>query len=209
MKLLKTVLAFIVVFGLGYFALKEMNSRPASPAQPLPNAPSDQQPQEPVMTGWEVAENGAIKLAYPPEFKPYQAMEPYYFLAQDLISLYTDSATYKAANYTQDGRLIVSKAEIDEKTCYTAPEQAGKQTFSSDILLNSTAWKSLTFKDAAAGNRYETTLYRTFKGTTCYEIAASLHYASDFTNVDEKAMVASQETTRSLLTAIVATTRVK
>lgn len=211
MKSLKGLIGLLVVVGLAFLAVRQMLSKPTPQTGSTPQTPTTatDTSDQPMMAGWQMAQNGAVRVEYPASFTTYQAMEPYFFLAQDLVSIYTNDATYKAANYSQDGRLIISKAAGDETTCFTAPEIAGNKPFGGDILLSGTAWRSVSFSDAGAGNRYETTVYRTYAAGNCYEIATTLHYASDFTGLDLKAVASSQLSMTSLLQAVVATVRLK
>ncbi len=208
MKMLKMVIGFLVVLGLVYFAMREMNNKPSAPVTPAPEVPST--PTTPTIpTGWETITNERVSVSYPSSMKTYQAMEPYFFLADPLVSLYTDAAAYHPTNYSQDGRVIVSKAAIDETKCFTAPDVGQKTTFANPVTINGVTWKQLSFSDAGAGNRYESTVYRTFNGGTCYEIVQSLHYASDFNNIDNKAMEASQQAMRDELKSVVNTVTLK
>lgn len=208
MKLLKTVIGLIVVLGLAFFALKEMTGKPTAPITPEePSAPSI--PSTTIPSGWETSTNERVSVSYPSSLKTYQAMEPYFFLADNLVSLYTDAASYHPTNYSQDGRIVVSKEAIDEGKCYTAPDVGTDKTFGDEIAINGVEWKQLSVSDAGAGNRYESTIYCTFNTGVCYEIVQSLHYASDFTGIDNAAMETSQKEMRDVLKRVVATVTLK
>ncbi len=164
------------------------------------------QPQ--VANGWQTINKDGVSLAYPDSLVLAEAREPYYFLPNVIASLYTDKASYNPMNYSQDGRVVVSSASIDELACYTAPDLGSDKVFDETVEMNGRTWKYIISSDAGAGNRYETKLYRLALNGMCYEIAESLHYASDWNEIDMDAATRSQEEMRAILTSVVETVKV-
>jgi len=162
-----------------------------------------------IANGWQTINKDGVSVAHPDSLILAEAMEPYYFLPNVIASLYTDKASYKPMNYSQDGRVIVSFANIDEQACYTAPEVGSDKVFDETAAMNGKNWKYISFSDAGAGNRYETKLYRLAQNGICYEIAESLHYASDWNEIDMDAATRSQQEMRAILKSVVETVKVQ
>lgn len=165
------------------------------------------QPQ--VSNGWQTINKDGVTLAYPESLVIAEAREPYYFLPNVIASLYTDNASYNPMNYSQDGRVIVSSASIDAQECYQSPSVSLDTVFDEPVLINGREWRTISFSDAGAGNRYETKLYRLALNGMCYEIAENLHYASDWTEIDMDAVARSQQEMRAILTSVVETVKVQ
>jgi len=159
--------------------------------------------------GWQTINKDGVTLEYPSSLVIAEAMEPYYFLPNVIASLYTDKASYNPMNYSQDGRVIVSSANIDAQACYQSPSVSLDAVFDEPIVINDKEWRTISFTDAGAGNRYETKIYRLARNGTCYEIAESLHYASDWNELDLDAVSASQQQMRAILKSVVETVKVQ
>lgn len=158
---------------------------------------------EPIPEGASNA-SGAVSIAYvSPLYQPSQIPEGVPQLATADLSLYTDAASYHAPNYSQEGTLVVSHdATWDKARCDLPPTmETGKLAFDRTETFGGNTWNVMDVSDAGAGNRYDTTLYLTFANGVCYQVATTLHSASDWTDVDLDAIAASQKATRELLNA--------
>lgn len=60
------------------------------------------------------------------------------------------------------------------KNCYEKPEQSGK-AFATGPTINAIPFEMTTVMDAAAGNLYESRVYRTLQNKRCYEITETVH----------------------------------
>ena len=116
--------------------------------------------QPEVSNGWQTINKDGVILAYPESLVLAEAREPYYFLPNVIASLYTDKASYKPMNYSQDGRVIVSSAGIDAQACYQSPSVSLDTVFDEPVVINDREWRTICFSDAGAGSRYETKWYR-------------------------------------------------
>jgi len=146
-------------------------------------------------------------LSYPSEMTVLDADEqaPYHFLSTVDMALFSDRSSYHPMNYSQDGRIVVAHDLVGSEECYAVPDAVGATAFDGEAIFNDVAWKTVTFSDAAMGSRWETELYRTMREGTCYEIAVTLHFSSDWTDVDENAIQLSQNELRALLSSIIST----
>lgn len=167
-------------------------------------------PQDPTATWLTIydPENSVIA-KYPANFRSEEAPEGFHYLPTLRISLYSDAANYHPINYSQDGWIIIDSDTLTESQCFTPPEIGGAVAFDKTATINGVTWKMMSYSDAGLGNRYETDLYRTMRDGECYEIVSTLHYASDFTDLDELAMAYSQESMRAQMSAIVYTVAFK
>lgn len=59
-------------------------------------------------------------------------------------------------------------------TCTHNP--SGSRGSSAVTVINGVSFTKLSFQDAAAGNRYDTTSYRTIRDNMCYAIEYTIHY---------------------------------
>ncbi len=62
------------------------------------------------------------------------------------------------------------------KNCLTANSASPLKT--ETVMINGTAFTKLTYSDAAAGNRYDTTSYRAVRNNQCYAIEYTIHYGN-------------------------------
>jgi membrane-bound inhibitor of C-type lysozyme len=62
------------------------------------------------------------------------------------------------------------------KNCLTA--NSGSPVKTESATINGTVFTKLTYGDAAAGNRYDTTSYRTVRNNQCYAIEYTIHYGN-------------------------------
>jgi membrane-bound inhibitor of C-type lysozyme len=63
-------------------------------------------------------------------------------------------------------------------TCLTYNPTGGKATASTTSTIDGTTYTILQSSDAGAGNYYDTTSYRTERGSQCYAIEYTIHYAN-------------------------------
>ncbi len=61
-------------------------------------------------------------------------------------------------------------------TCLTYNPTGGKAAATSSVTIAGTSYTVFHFADAAAGNRYDTTSYRTARNSQCYAIEYTIHY---------------------------------
>lgn len=155
----------------------------------------------PVDDGTEryVSDAYPVSFSYDASFDPTRDPgEPYSFLEEHIVALQSDKQSYEPMNFSQDQWIVVSRADGDKAKCF---EGIPSERALFDIAYESTGtqFRVASFDGAAAGNRYESKVYRVYREGTCYEMATTLHYASDWTDVDESAMEASLEEGRMML----------
>lgn len=63
-------------------------------------------------------------------------------------------------------------------TCLTYNPSGGPATTPTHQTINGTAYTVMHSSDAAAGNRYDTTSYRTVRNSQCYVIEYTIHYGN-------------------------------
>jgi len=63
-------------------------------------------------------------------------------------------------------------------TCLTYNPSGGPATASTKQTINGTTYTVMHANDAAAGNRYDTTSYRTVRNNQCYVIEYTIHYGN-------------------------------
>lgn len=202
--LLSVVVSSAVVFGFtyatAYYAFRAETARETAVAPPTRS--------EIAWTDWETYTDVQSRFDF--NFSPYMAQtpsrDPYNQLTDVIVAYSTDRSAYQAVNYTQSAWFVVSSQPISEAACYE-PINGGQLAFAEEATIGATAFKVARATDAGAGNRYEQTLYRTYLNATCFEIATTLHYASDFTDIDEEAMNASQDEIRMMFEDMVQTFR--
>jgi hypothetical protein len=146
-------------------------------------------------------------LSYPSEMTipNLDEQDQYFFLSTINMALYSDRSSYRPTNYSQDGRIVVASEPMGSDTCFIVPDVAGQTTFSEEETFGNATWKIARFSDAAMGSRWDTTLYRTMRKGTCYEMVETLHQSSDWTDVDERAIKKSKDELRALLDSVVKT----
>lgn len=145
------------------------------------------------------SESGLVSVAYAsPLYVPAGVMDGVPRLATVDVALYTDAASYRAPNYSQEGTLVVSHEAWNDLECNTPPAESGKDAFE-PLTLNGVEWGVVRYADAGAGNRYDVALARTMFGGTCYQLATVVHAASDWTDVDMDAIAQSQDDTKERL----------
>lgn len=164
--------------------------------------------REIVWSDWEEYADSLMlfDFRFAPGMGVVSAGEPFSHLADVAIAYSTSEASYLQPNYSQDSWFVVSSQPVDESACYASIN--GEQlAFDDERMIGATTFKVASATSAGAGNRYEQVLYRTHLNGICFEIATTLHYASDFTDIDEDAMNASQAEARTMLDEMVSTFR--
>ena len=63
------------------------------------------------------------------------------------------------------------------ETCLTYNPTGGKATAATTTVISGTTYTVFHSADAGAGNRYDTTSYRTSRNSQCYAIEYTIHYA--------------------------------
>ncbi|MEI6510565.1 MAG: hypothetical protein WCO25_00795 [Candidatus Uhrbacteria bacterium] len=194
------VVLFVGSFAAAYYNFKAEQARESKPAVPTQ--------QEVVWSSWADYSDpaGRFDLRVAPDMVATTSQEPYNRLSDVAVAYSTDKASYHPINYSQSSWFVVSSQSVDETACYASVD-GGQLAFSDEQTIGATTFKVASATDAGAGNRYEQTIYRTYLNATCYEISTTLHYASDFTDIDESAMNASQATARTALSDMVSTFR--
>ncbi len=146
-------------------------------------------------------------LSHIPQMHAVGGQEPYALLPNAATFMVVpEYFSYHPLNYRQDAWLAVGATTMGKEACF-APLSDGGKEFSDEEIIGGAKFRVATMDGAAAGNRYENTVYRTFRAGACFEMVTTLHYASDWTEVDEKAMKKVQDQGRALLKEAVATFR--
>lgn len=151
-------------------------------------------------TPWSIYQdpNSRFNFDYPPSMQNTQTQDPYYRLHNIVVTMTSAISDYQPMNYSQNEWFSVSWEAVEEKTCFANPD-TGTAAFLERTTLNGIDFRVERSEDAGAGNRYEQKLYRTYRDNTCYEVATTLHYSSDWTDVDEAAMQRNQAKARLML----------
>jgi hypothetical protein len=186
------LVALIVLAGA---AVWFMNNDGKSPGQGSSNSPASSGPVSGLKTYTDPTES--FTFTYPSDFARIEAQQPYYGLAHVEIALMSEQASYHPTNYSQDSWLVVSSDAIAQAACFRPVE--GQAAFDGKKTVDGVEFRVASSTDAGAGNRYESNLYRTYRYGNCYEIATTLHWASDFNDLDEAAMNRSQDAARAAL----------
>jgi hypothetical protein len=173
--------AFVLVFlgFVGYMGLSERFE-------------NSQRQESLASQGW--VEHGAGKFTFwlPDDWQNLtEAEQPYYHLPNVVAAFSHEDNYYRPMNYSQDSWVAISSEDyeyLDTESCLNPGLGDASMIADGGVEIDGvtfTVWRS---NDAGAGNRYEQTLYRTMIASTCYEIATTLHYASDWTDVDQQAI---------------------
>ncbi|MCR4311655.1 MAG: hypothetical protein NUV56_00055 [Candidatus Uhrbacteria bacterium] len=153
---------------------------------------------EPVPLGMKGYSSNGISFYYDDSFSKTNAEAPYTFLSDTVVALKSDEALYVVENFSQDQWFVISRETMDEGSCFGGIENE-QAAFDDVSTINNVTFRVAAFEGAAAGNRYESTVYRTQKDGMCYEIATTLHYASDWTDIVQADMDASLNAGRAML----------
>ncbi|MFH1620512.1 MAG: hypothetical protein ABIB04_00315 [Patescibacteria group bacterium] len=79
---------------------------------------------------------------------------------------------------TASGNLVISvQNAITRSKCYSINSPIGQLT--ERVVINGISFEHGTFSDHAAGNTYDSSIYRTYKDKVCYGIDYVIHTSSD------------------------------
>lgn len=96
--------------------------------------------------------------------------------APNVTLAYIDFSSYEKTNLGE-AYLVITALRGANQVADCAKNNPGEQSLGPETINNITYTKS-TLKDAAAGNLYDQTRYRTVQNNTCYEILLFLHSAN-------------------------------
>jgi hypothetical protein len=212
-------IAFVIViifFVIGFNAVtrpKSVVPSPTSVAAPItPSSvptvvPTDDfstVPQFNPPTDWEPFVDSAYNLSffYPTTFTPVTSAQQHAFLPTSIIILSSSTSAYTAPTYTQESIFSVS-TDTKRDYCYKDPTNGTiiEKTLTSTI---GTYYVTDT-TDAGAGNRYHTKLYRILHSNQCFELALTVHSATDGNGIDFAAAELSQTAAMRQLEQMVGT----
>mgnify|MGYP006919655060 CR=1 FL=1 len=195
----------VVVLFAGSYGAAYYNYQAEMARESVPSAPTS---EELTWTDWEeyADPQGLFTFQRAPGMGYASAAEPFAHLPDVAVAYSTSEASYLQPNYAQDSWFVVSSQLVDETACY-ASLNGDQLAFNDAQMIGATTFRVASAVSAGAGNRYEQSVYRTHLNGICFEIATTLHYASDFNDIDESAMNASQDEARTMLANMVSTFR--
>ncbi len=201
-----SIIVSIVVLFVGSYGAATYNFKAEQARESKPHVPTH---EETVWSSWAEYGDpaGRFDLRIAPGMEATTSQEPYNKLPDVAIAYTTNEASYHPINYSQNSWFVVSSMRGDESQCFVIANVGQDTAFLDEQTIGATTWQIAKLDDAGMGNRYEHSIYRTYLNGTCWEIATTLHYASDFTDIDESAMNASQATARTELSDMVSTFR--
>jgi hypothetical protein len=88
--------------------------------------------------------------------------------------------SYEAGTNFADAKFTVGTSADPSAlaTCLTYNPTGGPKTLSATSTVNGTTYTVFQSSDAGAGNFYDTTSYRTVRGSQCYAIEYTIHYGN-------------------------------
>lgn len=97
-----------------------------------------------------------------------------------LLAKATLDRSFQPKTNFSDGKLTIGTSPDPSAvaTCLTYNPSGGPATTPTTQTINGTAYTVMHSSDAAAGNRYDTTSYRTVRNSQCYVIEYTIHYGN-------------------------------
>ncbi len=143
------------------------------------NQQSQQQQTPPPASTTQVYSNGTygFTFQYPQDLS---FVTPNYATLQDkIVELSIPHDAYPKTNFGDAAFSVSASYEKTLADCLKASPPENSDGFKTQTTINGTTYYMTKGSGAGAGNRYNTTAYRTFKGTqTCIEINETIHTAS-------------------------------
>jgi hypothetical protein len=128
-------------------------------------------------TNWKSYKTVDISLRYPPDFK-VESLEGQSggggYLDTGIVKIrFPDKAFQDENTNCREAFLVVSKSSKPERVanCTKFNDLGGPDNGIGRIKINGVDFKTRTMQEGAAGNRYESKLYRNMHKGSCYEIA--------------------------------------
>lgn len=149
------------------------------------------------------SKDGSFTFKYPEDFKEIKPQKPFYTLSTPIVAFQSSLSDYKAPNYLQESFVEVSSQKgLPLAECYSSTDPT--------MDVNGTVFYIQTPEGGnAAGNHYDTTLYRTGAISNCFEVAVTIHTATDGTNIDTQKSAASVTSAKAQLDKILSTFEIK
>ncbi|TSC91324.1 MAG: hypothetical protein CEN90_453 [Parcubacteria group bacterium Licking1014_17] len=142
---------------------------PTAAGTPTPSVSSTPQDET---SGWQIYRhfNYNIEFKYPPDFAFINPQG--YFLQEPIVSLKSAVNKYPGTNYSESFFTVSTDSNKDLK-CLKGED--GKKLLTDKIGVNGIEFYKDKRSDAGAGNFYDSTIYRTFRDGTCYEVSLTIH----------------------------------
>jgi membrane-bound inhibitor of C-type lysozyme len=77
-----------------------------------------------------------------------------------------------------DAKLTVGTSPDPASVLNCLTQTNGNKATTSTVAINGTQFTKITYGDAAAGNRYDVTSYRTVRNSQCYAVEYTIHYGN-------------------------------
>lgn len=153
---------------------------------------------------WKIYTNSVDKLSfrYPNNFTSATPEQPYYFLSNPIIQFQAKKSEDNTSNYQQCPVIAIS-SNNSTPACLLTPRDKVKMDKTEEI--NGITFNVGTQNGVALGNTYESTVYRTIKDNTCYEVVLTIHTTSDWNNIDWNEIEKSKDQAKQTLNQILST----
>jgi membrane-bound inhibitor of C-type lysozyme len=121
-----------------------------------------------------------------------------------ILATVTVPQSYQPKTNFDDATFTVGTSSDPKAVASCLSEAAGNGVTKSAVTVNGIKYTKLVSTDAGAGNRYETTSYRTVQNDQCYAVEYTIHY-SELANFDPSLGVTAfdQATVQAALDGIV------
>ncbi len=160
------IIAVIVVLGGGWYLYRQGSMPPAPAEETLPNVFAD------ATRGFSFSYPNELALADTSGEDVWRAgtAAPGILLARlDL------SRDFQPGTNFSEARFGVGMSEDPAAVAGCLTDAGGSAVQAEQVLIDGREFAKLSFADAGAGNRYETTSYRTVKDGACYAVEYTVH----------------------------------
>jgi hypothetical protein len=130
-----------------------------------------------------IFKQGIYQISYPKDYFLFTNLQvpPYassYFSDHSAAeaAIIIPTKYFQKTNFSEAGLLISKKSKLSAVDCRKYANGASSTLdLTQSETVNGIPFAKAEFSGAAAGNLYETKLYRSFRNSTCYEISLTLH----------------------------------
>jgi hypothetical protein len=101
--------------------------------------------------------------------------EPAYAKLTDKVTQLQFQSGYPNTNFVDAAFSVSAESSPSLQECFLAGQFASENGFNQTKNINGTTWNLATTAEAAAGNLYESRVYRTFRNNLCFELNETIH----------------------------------
>lgn len=203
----KMVFGVLIIFviaaiaGAAYYLGTQNSGKMVPPTNVTPVPTEATMKDDSETANWESYGDSSITIKAPSDFS--QIKESSSLDQQSpIISISSKKAEYFAPNYNQESIIVVGTIPNSEDCSKPADTNLQPQ---GEKEITGNTFTVFTSQDAGAGNRYDTTIYRTVNNQICYEIAQTVHTSSDWNGIDTAAADASVSSAKEVFTKVMTT----